>query len=322
MADASSTRVKVSVLAAQSVTSDVVELTLASADGTPLPTWEAGAHIDLELPSGLVRQYSLCGALGAATYTVAVLREPNGRGGSVEVHEALTVGTMLMIAGPRNNFSLNKSRSYLFIAGGIGITPLLPMIEEAQRASADWSLVYGGRSRSSMAYLDRLTASGGDHVRVIPEDTDGRPNLPELLGSITPDTEIYCCGPGGLLDAVDLQSSELGLSERLHTERFAAAADAITGPVDGDTAFDVELEQSGITVRVEADQTILDALDAAGVDAPFSCEEGFCGSCETRVVCGTPLHRDTVASADAHDAASTMIICVGRSRGPRLVLDL
>lgn len=322
MADVSSTRVKVNVLGAQLIAADIVELTLSSAEGTSLPAWQAGAHIDLELPSGLVRQYSLCGGVDASTYTVSVLREPSGRGGSVEVHEALTVGATLMVSGPRNNFALKESGSYLFIAGGIGITPILAMIEAAERACAEWTLVYGGRSLSTMAYLDRLRAIGGDRVRVIPEDTDGRPDLAQLLGSVGPGTEIYCCGPGRLLDAVGLRSAEFGVAERLHVERFAAAADAVTGPVDGDTAFDVELEQSGITVRVESDQTILDALDAAGVDAPFSCEEGFCGSCETRVICGTPDHRDTVASADAHDAEGTMIICVGRSRGPRLVLDL
>ena len=316
------TRVKVSVIAAQPIATDVVELTLSSAEGAPLPVWQAGAHIDLELPSGLVRQYSLCGRADASTFAVAVLREPNGRGGSVEVHDALTVGATLMVSAPRNNFALKESGSYLFIAGGIGVTPILAMIEEAERASSKWTLVYGGRSLSSMAYRERLQKIGGDRVRVVPEDTDGRPDLAQLLGSVGPDTEIYCCGPGGLLDAVTLRSAELGLGERLHLERFAAAADAVTGPVDGDTAFDVELALSGITVRVESDQTILDALDAAGVDAPFSCEEGFCGSCETRVVCGTPDHRDTVATAEAHDAASTMILCVGRSRGPRLVLDL
>ena len=321
MAEVSS-RAKVSVSAARLITDDVVELVLSSAEGTTLPRWQAGSHIDLELPSGLVRQYSLCGGVDASTYTVAVLREPNGRGGSVEVHETLPVGATLMIAGPRNNFALRESGSYLFIAGGIGITPILAMIEAAESAGADWTLVYGGRSLATMAYRDRLQTIGGDRVRVVPEDTEGRPDLAQLLGGVGPNTEIYCCGPGGLLDAVDRQCAELDLGERLHVERFAAAADAVTGPVAGDTAFDIELVQSGITVRVESDQTILDALDAAGVDAPFSCEEGFCGSCETRVVCGTPDHRDTVASPDAHDAASTMILCVGRSRGPRLVLDL
>lgn len=322
MANATSLRVKVSVLAAQPITTDVMELTLSSADGTPLPLWEPGAHIDLELPSGLVRQYSLCGDVGAPTYTVAVLREPSGRGGSVEVHEVLRADATLMIGVPRNNFALKESGSYLFIAGGIGITPILTMIGEAERAGADWTLVYGGRSLATMAYLDRLQEIGGNRVHSVPEDTDGRPDLAQLLGSVAPGTEIYCCGPGGLLDAVDRECVELELSERLHIERFAAASDAVTGPVEGDGAFEIELAQSGFTVHVESDQTILDALDAAGVDAPFSCEEGFCGSCETRVVSGTPEHRDTVASAEAHEAGSTMIICVGRSRSPRLVLDL
>ncbi|WP_257016068.1 PDR/VanB family oxidoreductase [Rhodococcus sp. ACS1] len=314
---------KVNVLSTEGVTAHVVALTLEPTANTPLPAWQPGAHIDLELPSGLVRQYSLCGSPhDEKTYTVAVLREPNGRGGSAEVHDTLTPGTQLTIRGPRNHFPLVESNRYLFIAGGIGVTPMLPMIETAERNRADWTLIYGGRTLTSMAYLDRLLEFGPDRVTPVAEDVSGRPDLGALLSQIGTDTQIYCCGPSGLLDAVEAECSSRGLAGQLHIERFAAPANTVTGPVDGDLPFEVHLQQSGVTVQVGADQTILDALEDTDVEAPFSCEEGFCGACEVRVLGGVPDHRDSVSPAADHDAAKTMIICVGRSKSPRLVLDL
>lgn len=319
-----SNRLKLRVRSVESVAEGIVELRLEPDELSGVPAWEPGAHVDIELPSGLMRQYSLCGSPGVTdTYAVAVLREPNGRGGSAEIHERVVEGTTLFIRGPRNHFPFVESPRYLFIAGGIGITPILPMLEAAERAAADWKLIYGGRSTASMAFVHRLLKLGPDRVSLLPEDSCGRPNLPLILGDVDSATQIYCCGPPGLLNAVEEQCDQAGLSKQLHTERFTAPPPgAATGPSDDDGAFDVRLETSGLTVRVGGDETILAALQDSVDDLAFSCEEGFCGACEVRVLSGTPDHRDTVASASEHDDEGTMMICVGRSKSPLLVLDL
>ncbi|SCF95774.1 PDR/VanB family oxidoreductase [Streptomyces sp. SID4917] len=301
---------------------DVLSLVLQPAEGGSLPPWRPGAHVDLILRSGLVRQYSLCGDPADLTaYTVAVLREQSGRGGSQEIHATVTAGTALALRGPRNHFEFVQAQEYLFIAGGIGITPLIPMINKAESAGAAWKLVYGGRSRTSMAYVEKMRALGGDRVTVLPEDVAGRPDLEALLDDVTEATHIYSCGPGGLLDALQAMSVRRGLADRLHIERFSAAADALTGPVAGDGSFDLVLAQSGLTVRVEADQTIYEAVQDVAPDLLFSCAEGYCGTCQVAVVTGTPDHRDTVASPEEHEAEGTMILCVGRSKSSELVID-
>jgi len=313
---------RVRVRSRRRIAADVLLLTLAAADGGALPRWSPGAHVDLVLPSGLVRQYSLCGSADdTGSYAIAVLLEPSGRGGSAEIHERVAVGTEMEMRGPRNHFELVAAGSYLFVAGGIGVTPIVPMITAACRAGAAWRLVYGGRTRAAMAFADELERLGRP-VQLLREDLDGRPDLDSLLGSLDPQTLVYCCGPTGLLDAMESRCADRGLSGRLHMERFAAAADAVTAPVDGDTAFDLELSQTGVTVRVDADRTIRESLEGVVPDTVFSCTEGYCGTCEVLVLAGTPDHRDSVASAAQHEAEQSMIICVGRSKSPRLVIDL
>jgi ferredoxin-NADP reductase len=311
----------------------VVRLTLVDPSGSDLPGWAPGAHLNLVLPSQKVRQYSLCGpAEDTAAYHIAVLREPDGRGGSAEIHETGLVGRRLTIQGPRNHFPLVDADDYLFIAGGIGITPILPMIRAVQGAGASWRLLYGGRTRSSMAFRDAL-GRYGERVTFVPQDEQGHPPLAEFLSEATPTAAVYCCGPSGLLTAVEKCCRATGCIERLHTERFTPPPATGSTPVstedtdgiadsDNEISFEVELRRSGATVTVPVGCTILERVRDVVPDVLSSCEEGYCGTCETRVLDGTPLHRDTILSEAERRRNDTMMICVGRSRTERLVLDL
>lgn len=293
------------------VADGVVSLGLAPAAGGDLPQWTPGAHVDLLLPNGLVRQYSLCGPPGG-DYRIAVLREPAGRGGSAYVHDRLTEGSRVTLAGPRNNFALAPASAYLFIAGGIGITPLLPMLATAEAAGADWRLVYGGRARTSMAFRDELRRYG-DRVSVRPERETGLLDLPSILAAAPPDAHVYCCGPEGLLRAVE----DLVTPDLLHVERFTHREPDPTGG-----AFEVELATSGRTLTVDPGVSILDSLERAGIFPLSSCREGTCGTCETTVLDGRPDHRDSLLTPAERAANDLMFICVSRSLSPRLVLDL
>ncbi|MCX4726998.1 PDR/VanB family oxidoreductase [Streptomyces sp. NBC_01306] len=291
----------------------VVRLRLESASGERLDPWTPGAHLDLVLPSGLVRQYSLCGdpADGAA-YTVATRLIEDGRGGSREVHEQLHEGAEIEIRGPRNRFPLVEAASYVFVAGGIGITPVLPMLRAAEAAGARWRLVYCGRTRASMPFLVEAEKLGGgtDRVMVVPQDELGYPELE--FADDPAGTAYYCCGPEGLLEAV---SAALPAGAALHLERFAPRAAA----ADSDS-FDVELRRSGRTVTVAPGSTVLAAVRAEVANVPYSCEQGFCGTCQQRVVEGEIDHRDELLTDAERD--DSMLICVSRARGGRLVLDL
>ncbi|MCW2899356.1 MAG: ophA1 5 [Streptosporangiaceae bacterium] len=302
----------------------VLSLRLVELNGGELPAWEPGAHIDLVLPSGLVRQYSLCGRpADHGCYTVAVLREPTGRGGSRELHETVLAGKTISVRGPRNRFPLVESVQYLFVAGGIGITPILPMVREVNARGADWHLVYGGRSRSSMAFVEELAELGKDRVEIVPQDERGVLDLDAVLAQAGPGTAVYCCGPEGLLAAVEQRCASGPMS--LHTERFGSAGTAGTDePVGANetTTFEVELRRSGCVVVVSPGRTILDAVREVVPEAVSSCEEGFCGTCETRVLEGVPEHHDTILTEKERQAGKTMMICVGRSKTPRLVLDM
>ncbi|MGY1731682.1 cytochrome P450 [Geodermatophilus sp. SYSU D01045] len=300
------------------VADGVVELVLRAADGSPLPAWEPGAHVDLVLDGAPTRQYSLCGdPADHSAYRLGVLRDPDGRGSSRYVHDTLREGDRVRVRGPRNNFPLAPSPRYLFVAGGIGITPVLPMIRAAEAAGADWRLVYGGRRRASMAFLDEL-APHGDRVSVRPQDETGLLDLDEVLGTPQPDTLVYCCGPEPLLAAVE--RTVAGWPARsLRVERFAPRPQ--TGPVS-DEPFEVVLQRSELTLPVPADRSILSVVEAAGVGVLSSCAEGTCGTCETAVLAGTPDHRDSVLGDDERQAGDCMMICVSRAAGPRLVLDL
>jgi ferredoxin-NADP reductase len=306
------------VTAKDVVADGVVVLGLAHADGSRLPDWTPGAHIDLVLPGGVTRQYSLCGdRWDAHRYRVGVLREPDGRGGSAYVHDRLQVGDSVGVGGPRNNFPLVPSARYLFLAGGIGITPLLPMIHQAELVGAEWNLVYGGRRRGSMAFLDELTGYG-DRVEVVPEDERGRPNLRAWLGEVREGVRVYCCGPPGLLDAVESACAHWP-AHTLRTERFAAREQH--APVRN-APFEVVLVRTGASVTVTPGMTVLDAVRTVGVELLSSCMEGICGTCETVVVEGVVDHRDTLLTDDERAEGDCMFPCVSRSCGDRLVLDL
>ncbi|WP_459650910.1 PDR/VanB family oxidoreductase [Kitasatospora sp. Ki12] len=293
----------------------VVSLTL---HGSGLPSWEPGAHLDLLLADGLERQYSLCGDPAELdAWRIAVLREPEGRGGSAFVHERLRVGETVRARGPRNNFPLRPAGRYLFIAGGIGITPVLPMLRAVDAAGADWSLLYGGRTRGSMAFLDELTGRHGERVAVRPQDETGLLDLAAYLGAPEPDTAVYCCGPGPLLDAVEQYSAATGRPEP-HLERFRPRTPAASP----DPPFQLVLARSGLTLTVPEHTSVLDTVRAAGVEALYSCTEGTCGTCETDVLEGVPDHRDSLLTAEERAAGDTMLICVSRCLGNRLVLDL
>ncbi|MFI9565835.1 PDR/VanB family oxidoreductase [Streptomyces rishiriensis] len=287
--------------ARETVADGVVRLRL---EGARLPRWEPGAHLDLVLPSGLVRQYSLCGdPLDADSYTVAARLVPDGRGGSREMHEQMREGTEVEVRGPRNRFPLVPAPSYLFVAGGIGITPILPMLRSLPEGVA-WRLVYAGRTRASMPFLAELAAFGEDRVTVV----EGRPDLDVLLTGLPEATAVYCCGPEGLTAAV------LARAPRARLERFAARP---TG--DGDP-FEVELRRSGRTLTVPAGSTLLAAVRSELPDTLYSCEQGFCGTCRQRVLAGEVDHRDELLT-DA-ERGDSMLICVSRARGGRLVLDM
>ncbi|HSX96004.1 MAG TPA: PDR/VanB family oxidoreductase [Streptomyces sp.] len=305
----------------------VVSLTLRRPDGEALPAWTPGAHIDVLLDgddgedgaSGpLIRQYSLCGhPERRASWQIAVLREPKGRGGSAYVHDRLREGSTVRVRGPRNNFPLRPAGRHLFVAGGVGITPILPMVEAAEAAGTDWRLLYGGRTRTSMAFLERL-APYGDRVLVRPQDEYGLLDLPAFLGPPTSGTLVHACGPEPLLRAVR-EASAGWPPGTLGVERFAPAEAVGTGAAE---PFEVELVRSGLTLTVAPDRSVLETLEEAGVAVDFSCREGTCGTCETDVLDGTPDHRDSLLTEDERAAGDTMLICVSRSCGPRLVLDL
>ena len=296
----------------------VVTLALRAAGSSPLPPWEAGAHVDLVLGEAPTRQYSLCGDPGDhSEYRLGVLRDPGGRGSSLHVHDRLAVGDTVRLRGPRNNFPLVASPRYLFVAGGIGITPILAMIRTAEAAGAQWRLVYGGRRRASMAFLDELAAYG-DRVSIHPQDETGLLDLDALLGRPEPDTLVYCCGPEPLLAAVERRCGAWPRGS-LHVERFAPRPQS--EPVRAE-AFEVVLRQSERTLSVPPDRSILAVVEEAGVGVLSSCAEGTCGTCETAVLEGVPDHRDSVLDDDERAANDCMMICVSRACTERLVLDL
>jgi cytochrome P450/ferredoxin-NADP reductase len=300
------------------VADGVVALTLRQLDGKPLPPWKPGAHVDLIVDGAKTRQYSLCSSIDDPhTWRLGILRDPNGSGASLYVHDQLKAGDVVRVRGPRNNFPLVEAPRYLFIAGGIGITPILPMISAAEAAGAAWELVYGGRQRASMAFLDEL-AIYGDKVSVRPQDETGLLDLNSLLGEPRPNAKIYCCGPEPLLAAVEARCTAWPKGS-LHVERFVAKP--LTEPVLSE-AFEVYLAQSQLTLTVPPERSILSIVEAAGVGVLSSCAEGTCGTCETPVLDGIPDHRDSVLDADQREAGDCMMICVSRSCTLRLVLDL
>ncbi|WP_252342193.1 PDR/VanB family oxidoreductase [Rhodococcus sp. 14-2483-1-2] len=305
------------------VSATVAEFVVESASGESLPSWDPGAHIDVHIPDGSERQYSLCGnPTEPRTYRFAVLREPDGRGGSEWLHDRVHRGDELVVNGPRNNFGLAESApAYHLVAGGVGITPILAMASHLQSAGAGWRLTYLGRSRKTMAYLDELATldETGDRVEILASDETERRDLAELLGHDAPGTYVYACGPESLLEGLESAVAD-GARVSLHVERFAPrdrnALDEAGAP------FEVELTVSGLRLTVPSGESILDVAEKAGVPAPYSCREGTCGTCETRIVDGIADHRDSILTTEERDANDYLMICVSRSNTPRLVIEL
>lgn len=294
---------------------DTVALDLVDPHGDPLPAWEPGAHVDVVLGAATVRQYSLCGdPADHGRWRLGILREAAGRGGSVMLHDEVDVDSVLEVGTPRNNFPLVPASEHLLLGGGIGITPLLPMARELRRRGAPHRLLHATRSARRAPFAREVAALGGTTHH---DDVEGTLDVAALLGGAGPETAVYCCGPEGLLAAV-----EAGCPAHcsLHVERFAPREIETDRTADG--PFEVLLRSTGTVVQVAEGQSVLDAVSRAGVDVPSSCREGTCASCETGVVEGSVDHRDSMLTEAERAAGETMMICVSRARGPRLVLDL
>jgi ferredoxin-NADP reductase len=300
---------------------NVVAFRLTSAGGAALPAWHPGAHLDIHLPSGRVRQYSLCGdPRRTDEYRIAVRRIPGGGGGSIEVHDQLPVGSTVTTSGPRNAFPFSvpgygsPTQRVRFIAGGIGITPVLPMLGTAERYGIDWSMVYVGRSAESIPFLDEVRRFGA-RIEIRTDDVHGISGADDLLGECPYGTTVYACGPAELLTAV--RQRLVGRDDvELHFERFAAP------PVVDGSPFSVTVASTGALVDVSADEPLLAALQRAGATPSYSCQQGFCGTCRTRVLAGVVEHRDTLLTVPERDAGM-MLTCVSRApHGEHLTLDL
>jgi ferredoxin-NADP reductase len=297
----------------------VLSLELRTVDGSSLPQWTPGAHIEIELAEGIVRHYSLCGSPNdSEIWRIAVLREPASRGGSKLIHERIQPGHVVSARGPRNNFALVNAQRYLFVAGGIGITPILPMVRDVAKRGKSWTLVYGGRTLKSMAFVDELSEMPGGDLHIMPEDEYGLLDLDHFLGTPRTDTDVYCCGPGPLIDAVEQRCNNWPAGA-LHLERFTPRR--VSGsPPDGE--FDVQLARSGKCLRVPADRTLLEVLEDAGYEIDNSCRAGICGTCELGVAEGFPEHNDDVLSDAERESNRVILPCVSRSKSAVLVVDL
>lgn len=299
---------------------DVVALTFVAADDGPLTRWTPGAHLDLLLPSGRMREYSLCGdPADAGTYRIAVRRIPTGGGGSVEVHESLHVGSTVTVKGPRNGMPMavpgygSNAEHLRFVAGGIGITPILPMMIAAERLGISWSMMYTGRSTDTIPFIAEVETFG-DKVEVRTDDVHGIPSAEDLIGDTPGPTALYACGPIPMLES--LRVGLIGRNDvELHYERFSAP------PVVDGKPFTATLAKSGVTVEVDEDETLLAAILKAKPDAPYSCKQGFCGTCRVEITEGVADHRDQTLTPHER-AQGQMLTCVSRAVGNRLTIDL
>lgn len=298
----------------------VVSVELVPLDAGAFAPFEAGAHIDLHLPAGLVRSYSLLNPQDERDrYVLGILADAKSRGGSRYVHEQLRVGSVLPISAPRNNFALDEqaSRSIL-IAGGIGITPILCMARRLHALGRAADVLYCVRARRQAAFLDALQTLDSALTLHVDEEAGVPPDLQAYLADKPRDAHLYCCGPAPMLAAFEDACRALGF-ENVHLERFSA--DTTVARAD-EAGYVVECAQSGKTVEVPAGKTLLDALLEAGIDAEYSCMEGICGACETRVIEGEPDHRDSVLSSAEKAGNKVMMICVSGCKSGKLVLDL
>lgn len=302
---------------------DICAFELAEPHGQPLPAFSAGAHIDVHVGDGLVRQYSLCNHPEERDrYLIGVLKDPASRGGSVAMH-ALREGDMLEISEPRNHFPLQAGATHsVLLAGGIGITPILCMAERLAHIGASFELHYCTRSPERTAFQDRLAATGLAACARVYHDSvpdQGKLDLAAVLAQPAAGKHLYVCGPAGFIDAVLAAAKTAGWADdQVHREYFGNVIQA----TDADGAFQVKLASTGQSIAVAADQSIVEALEAAGIDVPVSCEQGVCGTCLTRVLEGEPDHRDMYLTDDERAANDQMLPCCSRSKSAVLVLDL
>lgn len=288
--------------------------------GQPLPAFEAGAHISFDLENGMTRSYSLVNSQQeTGRYVVAVALDPNSRGGSSYIHENWTAGTTVNASLPRNNFPLIlDAEHYVLVAGGIGITPIRSMLLHLESLSRSWELHFSSRSRSVAAFVDEMKAYGARVHIYYDDDTESpRMQLGALFAARSESTRFYCCGPSGLLEAFQLVAGANDCDERAHIERFNAEE-----AVSSEGNFVVRLARSGTIVPVKPGLTILQALREQGIEIPSLCEQGVCGSCETRVLSGLPDHRDAVLTKKQRSSNSVMMICCSGSLTPEIELDL
>ena len=318
------TRLTVRVLRKTAEAQDIASFELAADDGRPLPAFGAGAHIDVQLPGGLTRQYSLCNdPQETHRYLIAVLRDPASRGGSSALHDAVAVGQLLQISPPKNQFALAyAARRSLLLAGGIGITPLLSMAERLAQSGADFEVHYCTRSRERTAFAGRIAAAPfADRVSFHLDDGAAaqKLDLAALLGTPRGDEHVYVCGPKGFMDAVLDTARAAGWPEaQLHVEFFGAEA----ATPAGDTAFEVQIASSGRWVPVAVGQTVVQALADVGIEVMTSCGQGVCGTCLTRLLAGEPEHRDLYLTPEEQAANDQFLPCCSRARSARLVLDI
>ena len=301
----------------------VLVLDLAPADGGELPPFEAGAHVDLHLGEGLVRQYSLCGdPADRQAYRLGILRDPNSRGGSIAAHERLSEGTVVEIGLPRNLFPLEAgARRSILVGGGIGVTPMIAMAHALAARDADFALHYCGRSQASCAFLGELAAapfSARVHTHFDDGAVEQRLNLVEVLTGADAGTHLYVCGPSGFMDWVIAEAGRLGLpAGQIHKEYFQ-----VEPPAGASKAFDVALKKSGKTVHVAENQSIVEALAGVGIKIKVSCEQGVCGTCLCNVLDGTPDHRDVFLTDEEKADNDQILLCCSRALSDTLVLDL
>ncbi|MDX3894219.1 PDR/VanB family oxidoreductase [Pusillimonas sp.] len=302
---------------------EIVSLELASVDGKPLPSFSAGAHIDVYIRDGIIRQYSLLNdSAEQHRYVIGVLRDPESRGGSIAVHDEIKQGDTIRISSPKNHFGLVQAKRTLLFAGGIGVTPILCMARRLSHIGADFEMHYNSRTPERMAFRDAILNSPfADKVHFHFDDGDDsqKLDLAPLLANPQPDTHLYVCGPTGYIDFVVNTAKQAGWpSDHVHLEYFGAAE----VDTSGDTSFEVKIASTGQVFTIPADKPITQVLDDAGVFIPVSCEEGVCGTCLTRVLEGTPDHRDLYLTDAEHEANDQFTPCCSRSKSPMLVLDI
>jgi ferredoxin-NADP reductase len=295
----------------------VLSLALTAADGAALPAFEPGAHIDLTLPDGTLRQYSLCGDPRDTSHYRIGVRAIGGGASSGFIHGKLRPGEIVSVSAPRNNFPLVDAPRYIFVAGGIGVTPLLPMMRQASAKGRPWSLLFCVRCDQDAPFLAEIKSLGGE-LSLHSSETGTRLEVAQRLSAVQKDTVVYCCGPERLMSAVETATAAWPEGS-VHFEWFQPRKRP-----EGETSsgFEVVCQASGVSVTVPPDKSILEVLFEAGVEVPCSCEQGICGTCETRVVSGEVDHRDSIFSEDERAASKTMMICVSRAKGARLVLDI